>query len=61
MTKYVINKGKGTGMQFIENKTDIRIINECIALLRSPKSESEQSQQTTTRAKAQLRLVSTAR
>ena len=28
-------------MQFIENKTDIRIINECIAMLRSPKSESK--------------------
>ena len=28
-------------MQFIENKTDIRIINKCIVLLRSPKSESK--------------------
>ena len=26
-------------MQFIENKIDIRITNECITLLRSPKLE----------------------
>ena len=35
------HKGNETGMQFIDNKTDIRIINECIALLRIPKSESK--------------------